>query len=181
MTLNMPIPTYREPEDQNLWNLLFSVFFLGVLIAVLYSIWKVRGGFPTSAPVLDIVLMMFATFRVTRLVVYDKITRWFRELFVDKQHIEREGSVQVELRPFGKGIRHTIHDLLQCPWCIGIWSGLIVASFYFLFSWGWILILFLALSGAGSLVQILSNLIGWYAEDRKYEAQRKISQHKGSE
>ena len=67
----MSTPRYREREDQNLWNFLFSVFFFIVLAAALYLIWRTRGGFPSTLPWLDLVLMAFATLRITRLVVYD--------------------------------------------------------------------------------------------------------------
>jgi hypothetical protein len=164
---------YREQEDQNMWNFLFSVFFLVMLVLVLYMIWCVQGGFPNSVPWLDVILMAFATLRITRLLVYDKITRWFRELFVERKSVEREGQMWVELKPLGRGFRHTAHDLLQCPWCMSIWSALLVVLFYFVFSWGWILILLLAISGAGSLLQIMSNWIGWHAEERKHEMQSK--------
>lgn len=171
----MGTPTYRRREDQNLWNFFFSVFFLMVLIAALYLIRYVRGGFPSSLPWLDLVLMAFATLRITRLIVYDKISRWFRELFMEKRCIEKQGSEWIELRPFEWGIRHTVYELLQCPWCISVWGALAVVLCYFIFPWGWVVILFLAVSGAGSILQIASNLIGWQAEDRKHEMQKKSS------
>jgi hypothetical protein len=169
----MSISTYRRREDQNLWNFLSSIFFIVVLIVALCIIWRVRGEFPSSLPWLDLVLMVFATLRITRLIVYDKIARWFRELFMEKRHIEKEGVAAIELKPFEGGIRHTIYDLLQCPWCISVWSALAVVFCYFIFPWGWMVILLLAVSGAGSLLQIISNMIGWHAEDRKHEMQRK--------
>lgn len=159
--------TQRPKEDQNTWNFLFSIFFIFVLVFAVWAIRDINGTFPTSIPLFDFVLLSLAAFRITRLVVYDKIARWFRELFSDTKEYTEGGMVFVEVKPYGVGVRHTIHDLLQCPWCIGVWSALIVAFFYFVFPWAWFVILFLAVAGVSSLVQVSANLIGWRAENLK--------------
>ena len=110
-----------------------------------------RGGFLVSVPPFDALLMALATFRITRLIVYDKITRWFRELFADSREFTEGGVTYVEIKPFGSGFRHTIHDLLECPWCIGIWSALVVVFFYFIYPWAWSIIFFLCSPAQGRL------------------------------
>ncbi len=112
--------TTRPKEDQNFWNFIFSVFFIAVLIGALWLMNTQRGGFLTSVPPFDALIMALAAFRITRLLVYDKITRWFRELFVHRRVFEKDGKTWVEITPYERGFRHTIYDLLQCPWCIGI-------------------------------------------------------------
>ena len=168
----MQTPIIRPKEDQNFWNFVFSVFFVLVLIGALLLIKAVRGSFLVSVDPFDAVLMAFASFRITRLVVYDKITRWFRELFVQRRVFGKDNQTYVEITTFGKGFRHTIYTLLGCPWCIGIWSGLAVMVSYFIFPWAWSVIFFLALAGAGSLIQILANYLGWKAEYYKLEANK---------
>lgn len=158
----------RPVENQNLWNALLSIFFLAILIIALWELWGESNSFPHSVSIFDAVLMALAAFRVTRLVVYDKITRWFRELFVQKRYIfDERGDAYVELIPYQSGLMRTIHDLLGCPWCIGFWSSLIIVFCYFIFPWAWIITLFLAVAGVSSLVQITANLIGWRAEYSK--------------
>jgi hypothetical protein len=172
-TFGMHISTHRPHEDQNFWNFLFSVFFILVLVGALFAMRALRGGFLISVPPFDALLMALATFRVTRLIVYDKIARWFRELFVQKKVYEKNGEKWVEVVPYTHGFRHTVYDLLQCPWCIGIWAGLIVMFFYFVFSWAWSVIFFLALAGVGTLLQIWANQMGWKAENLKLDAYTK--------
>ncbi len=167
---------HRPKEDQNFWNFIFSVFFVIVLAAAVWEMRELRGGFLVSVPPFDAFMMAFATFRITRLVVYDKIARWFRELFADRREYEKDGVVWVEVRPYGSGFRHTIHDLLLCPWCIGIWAALAVMFFYFVFPWAWSVLFFLALAGAGSLLQVTGNAIGWKAENLKLDARTKEEQ-----
>lgn len=155
-----------------MWNFVFSAFFILTLAGAIWAIREVNGAFPTSVPIFDFVLLALAAFRVTRLIVYDKIARWFRELFADTREFEEDGILYVEVKPYGVGMRHTIHDLLQCPWCIGVWSGLIVTFFYFIFPWAWFVILFLAVAGVSSLLQVTANLVGWRAEQLKHTTER---------
>ncbi|HVZ76328.1 MAG TPA: DUF1360 domain-containing protein [Candidatus Paceibacterota bacterium] len=163
----------RPKEDQNFWNFVFSIFFIIVLAGALWLMQYVRGGYLTSVPPFDFLIMALAAFRITRLIVYDKIARWFRELFVMRREVERNGKTYVEIHPYPRGFRHTIYDLLQCPWCIGIWAGLIVIVCYFIFVWAWSVILFLAIAGVGTLLQLWANQLGWKAELLKLEAQEK--------
>jgi hypothetical protein len=165
--------TIRPKEDQNTWNVIFSVFFLCVVVGAMWEVWGEYSSFPRSVSVFDATIMAFAAFRITRLVVYDKITRWFRELFVHKREFEQDGRTYVEIHPYHHGILGTLHDLLGCPWCIGFWSALMVAFVYYMFPWAWFVILFLALAGAGSLLQLTANMIGWKAENLKLDAQEK--------
>lgn len=154
------------------------MFFLAILVGALVIVGNRQESFPHSVPIFDVILMAFAALRVTRLVVYDKITRWFRELFTERRIVTDGGKEWVEISSSGLGIRSTIHDLLQCPWCIGFWSSLIIALCYFTFSWAWFVILFLAIAGAGSLLQLLANLVGWRAENLKQDALEKESRNK---
>lgn len=160
----------RPKEDLNFWNIIFSIFFICVFVGSLYVMQAMRGGFLVSVPPFDALLMALATFRLTRLVVYDKITRWFRELFADTREFVEDGVTFVEIKPFGSGFRHTIYDLVQCPWCIGIWSALVVMFCYFLYPWAWSVIFFLALAGVGSFFQLIANAVGWKAENLKLRA-----------
>lgn len=165
--------TLRPKEDQNFWNFLFSIFFIIVLVAGLWSMKNIRGGFLTSVPFFDALMMAFAAFRITRLMVYDKITRWFRELFARRIETQRDGITYVEVTPYPRGFASTVYDLLNCPWCIGIWSSAVVVFAYFVFPWAWSVIFFLAIAGAGSLLQVIANGVGWRAENLKMEAQER--------
>lgn len=126
-------------------------------MGALWLMKTVRGGYLTYVPPFDALLMALAAFRITRLVVYDKISRWFRDLFA---HAET-------------GVMRTIRDLLACPWCIGFWSALVIVVAYFIFPWAWSVIFFLAVAGVGSLMQLYANQVGWRAENLKLDAQEK--------
>ncbi|HEY4501745.1 MAG TPA: DUF1360 domain-containing protein [Candidatus Paceibacterota bacterium] len=141
----------RHTFAYTIWNFLFSVFFVAVLALAVWEMREMRGGFLVAVPPFDALIMVFATFRITRLVVYDRIMLWFREFFAD-----RRGAFMA-----------VVADLLQCPWCIGVWAALAVMFAYFVYPWAWSVIFFLALAGAGSLVQVIANAVGWRAENLK--------------
>ena len=144
----------HSKASENFWNFIFSVFFIFILIVALWYMKSVRGFYLGSVNPFDALLLALASFRVTRLVVYDKISRWFRDIF--------DGTES--------GLAHTIHDLLACPWCIGFWSALVLVVAYFTQPWAWTVIFFLAIAGVGSMVQLYANSIGWRAENLKLDA-----------
>jgi hypothetical protein len=114
--------------------------------------------------VFDLTLISLATFRLTRLFVYDHITTFLRDFFSDKR-ITADGSSTFE-KPQA-GVRRTLADLFGCPWCFGTWAALIVTFFYFLTPYAWFPIAVLAVAGIGSLIQLVANLIGHSAELKK--------------
>lgn len=149
------MPEHRH-RSHNIWNFVFSAFFVVVLAAAGWYMKEARGGYLVSVPPFDALLMALATFRITRLIVYDKIARWFRDLFL-----------------YEGGFFETVQDLLSCPWCIGIWSSLVVVFCYFLYDWAWFVIFFLALAAAGSFLQIIANAVGWKAEHTKQQVEER--------
>jgi hypothetical protein len=69
-------------------------------------------------------LFVFATFRLTRLIVFDKITTFIRKPFhkiVEDQDEEGNRITYLEIK--GKGLRRWIGELLSCYWCTGIWCA----------------------------------------------------------
>jgi len=133
------------------WNIFFTLFFV-VLTFIAYRLIILTGSVPQNISLWDAVIMTLATFRLTRLVVYDAITRWFRACFVHGEEYTFVG---------------TIKTLINCPWCMGLWFALIVATAYFIWPPLWFFIFILALGGAATLVQLLANGIGWNAEYKK--------------
>lgn len=82
----------------------------------------------------EIILIGLATFRLTRLIVYDKITAFLRAPFFDEvEEKSNEGEIEVYLVPKQKGIRKWIGELLDCYWCTGVWVSLllVMGNYYF--------------------------------------------------
>jgi hypothetical protein len=113
---------------------------------------------------LTILLMLgLATFRITRLIVYDKITEPLRRpFFTEVEEVNDDGSIDIYIRPKDKGIRRWVGELFSCHWCTGIWVSIGVATLY-MFHWPlgeWTLLLF-SVAAIGSIVEvIISKLVG---------------------
>jgi uncharacterized membrane protein len=58
------------------------------------------------------------------------------------------------------GYRKELNSLINCPWCTGIWAGLLVTFIFFLSPLSHFFILALAISGLASFVQITIWKIG---------------------
>jgi len=154
--------------DQYFWNLIFFIFFLVLIFMGVIILdgeaYKEYNKLTTT----DFVLISLASFRFIRLVVYDKITAFFREQFWDAKELK---SKVVLVKP-PKGPRRTLADLLSCPWCFGMWASAMVTFFYLLTPYAFFPVLFLALAGVATFLQLLSNLIGGKAEQLKRETER---------
>lgn len=161
-------------NERTLWNVAFSALFLS-LVVISIEILEVLGRMPESISVFEFFILSLAAFRLTRMVVYDLIMQWFRDLFSDLEYKKLDtGEEEVKRNKPARGPRRTVYELLNCPWCFGLWAAWMVAFLYHLApELGWFLVLMLAISGVASSFQILANLIGWHAEAKKLEMQSK--------
>jgi len=85
--------------------------------------WGVERGRNVDSP-FSFVLLCLASFRLTRLIVYDTITNWLRQPF--HEWVEEElpdGRKEVFLVLKGNGVRRWFGELLSCYWCTGIWCA----------------------------------------------------------
>ena len=166
-------PEYTRSDDgQNGWNMFFSMVFVVLCAGSAWVIYRSYGVLPNAVPPFDALIMVLAVFRLTRLFVYEKITRFLREWCMDKEVVAAPEGVSFSFYKPERGIKRTFHDLLGCPWCVGVWATLPVVFGYYMFSWSWYILLILAVSGVATLVQLTANLIGWKAELGKLEAGR---------
>lgn len=164
----------KAKDDQGFWNIVFSLLFLGLLILSVQLLLLKNGSLPREIPPYDLILIMLATFRLTRLFVYDKITQFFRDWFLVKTVFPGENDELVIIRQNPvSGLRRTISELLGCPWCTGVLMALFVTFFYFYTTFAWFIILFLAIAGVATFLQLLSNMIGWKAERLKQKVENR--------
>ncbi|MBU8877489.1 DUF1360 domain-containing protein [Bacillus sp. FJAT-29790] len=82
---------------------------------------------------MELLILALASFRLTRLLLYDKITEFMRNPFFDEiQETNEKGETEVYLIPKKGGIRGFLGKLLSCHWCTGIWSSLLLSILYLL-------------------------------------------------
>ena len=102
-------------------TLLFNALFLGLLVLTK----GFRQGRDEPVKPMDFFLLSLATYRLARLISYDKVTSWIRSPFVR----EGEGAAtpeEVKEKPAGEGVRLAVSELLTCSWCSGMWAGQLV-------------------------------------------------------
>ena len=106
---------------------------------------------------LDLILLSLASFRLTRLIVYDKITAFLRKPFFDEIEEKNEkGEAEIYIIPKKSGIKGWIGELLSCYWCTGIWSAVIIVAASFFFSyWSNPVIVVLARAGLASVIETI--------------------------
>lgn len=141
--------------DQYFWNFVFSIFFL-VLVVMGAIILETEARIPlVDLELVDFVLITLASWRVTRLFVYDEITRFFREQFWD---IKKVGK-GYQLEKPKTGPRRTLADLLSCPWCFGVWATAMVTFFYLSTPYSVFPVVLLALSAVATFMSNVSRLV----------------------
>jgi hypothetical protein len=151
--------------DQYLWNIFFIFFYLALLgMGTIILHTESRMAF-SELTLIDFTLMTLASFRLTRLFVYDTMTKFFREQFYDVKIVR----TKITLVKPGGGPRRTLADLTSCPWCFGVWATSTIVFFYLLTPYAYIPVLILALSSLVSVLQITANMIGHKAEALKKE------------
>lgn len=155
--------------DQYFWNVIFLIFFIALVFMGAIILDGESYKKYADLTLVDFTLITLASFRIIRMVVYDKIFAFFREQFYDAT--EYKGKV-ILTKP-DAGPRRTLADLLSCPWCFGVWASAMVTFFYLLTPYAFFPVLFLALSAVASFLQIISNLIGWKAEQAKIEVENR--------
>ncbi|MDQ0216291.1 hypothetical protein J2S13_002732 [Oikeobacillus pervagus] len=104
-----------------------------------------------------LLILGLASFRLTRLIVFDKITEPMRRPFFNEiEEKDENGKEMIYLVPKERGIRKWIGELLSCYWCTGIWVSIFLIALY-LEKWllGEIIIIILAVAAIGSILEVI--------------------------
>ncbi|MEH7108998.1 MULTISPECIES: DUF1360 domain-containing protein [Bacillaceae] len=106
---------------------------------------------------LQLILLSLASFRLTRLLVYDKITEFLRNPFFDEIQQETEnGELETYYIPKQTGIKRFFGELLSCYWCTGIWTTSVIVFLHYFFSQITIpIISILAIAGLASIIETI--------------------------
>ncbi|KKB73107.1 MULTISPECIES: DUF1360 domain-containing protein [Bacillus] len=117
---------------------------------------------------LTYVMLILASYRLTHLIVFDKITEFIRKPFMkNKKIIDEKGHVDVKKVP-----KSNVGYLLNCYWCAGIWCAIIIGLGYLLIPKASTPVIFiLSIAGAQAILEtfvgIGTKLIGFLADVKK--------------
>jgi len=106
---------------------------------------------------MELFALAIASFRLTRLIVYDKITEFLRKPFFDEvTEPDENGEEIVYLIPKKKGFRKWMGELLSCHWCTGIWVSAFLFGFLYLYPFiAEPFILILAVAGIAAIIETI--------------------------
>ncbi|MFD2747034.1 DUF1360 domain-containing protein [Paenibacillus yanchengensis] len=100
------------------------------------------------------VILVFASFRLTHLLVFDNITWFLRKPFLLVNKIDTDdGRSAQQITVRGKGIRRFIGSLFICHWCMGIWSSALIITVYYLVPASIYILLILAIAGMAAFIE----------------------------
>jgi len=153
--------------DQYFWNIVFLLFYIGLLVMAVIILQSEARMEYTDLTMLDLAIITLASFRLTRMFVYDSMTRFLREQFLDAKVVRNKVTL---VKPL-VGPRRTLSELISCPWCFGVWATTMVVFFYMLTPYAYFPILILALASVATLLQLFANMIGWKAEQLKRDTE----------
>lgn len=147
----------KQTNTERIWNIV-SMFVYVLLLIVLGTLLKDRGISISDISIFDLLLICIATYRMTRLMVYDRIFKLFRDI---SRSFENSG--------FGASIK----TILTCPWCAGVWISLFNVAIFFLVPFGVLFIYVMAIAGLATLFQLSVNILGMTAEEKQIDLKEK--------
>ena len=147
----------KPNEQQKSWNFWATLFYLLCLVALGFAL-KRKGIDRASFTLGNLSLMVLATYRLTRILVFDKIFKLVRDFFRSHQR----------LYPF-----FVIKEIITCPWCAGVWVSLVIVAVFFLVPFGELFVVLLSISGVASFIVILVNYLGLSTEEKQFGMREK--------
>lgn len=137
---------------EKIWNFLFTLVFISLTIGT-WEYIQYKNFNLGNLRFFDFLLMGLATYRVTRLLLYDKVFDFIREPIIKNKA--------------DTGFNKSAGYLLTCPWCVSIWMSGFSFTIYVLFPFGKMIIIMLAVAAIASFFHLVISLVGWVSDERK--------------
>jgi len=141
------------------WNFWSAFVFFGLVVLVGYLLEK-KGVDIKEITLKETIVIILASYRMTRILVFEKIFKYFRDVLKRREDLYLIGSVS---------------SIITCPWCAGVWVTLTIIVFYYLVPFGDLLVYVLALAGIASIVILYSNMLHMRTERKQRIHQKRKS------
>lgn len=146
------------------WNFWSAFVFFGLVVLVGYLFQK-KGIDIEEITLKEAVVIILASYRMTRILVFEKIFKYFRDALKRREDLYLIG---------------TLSSIITCPWCAGVWVTLTIMVFYYLVPFGTLLVYVLALAGITSIVILYSNMLHMRTERKQRIHQRQKTDYNDS-
>jgi hypothetical protein len=125
---------YAPHEHRPLDGYLAAMTAFGALAASMAGAARITGRpVPERPSTQDVLLISIATHKLSRLLAKDSVTSPLRAPFTRYSEPGGAAEVNEEVRDQGSGLRHSIGELITCPFCLAVWvatgltGGLVLA------------------------------------------------------
>lgn len=96
--------------------------FGALLVGGLYAGRRRAIPLPERIASRDLALISVATFKLSRMLATDRVSRFARAPFTEERTVGvQDGEPEVEERPKGEGMRRAVGELVLCPHCLSQW------------------------------------------------------------
>jgi hypothetical protein len=163
------MPTRNVDRENGAAKLALITVFLGTFVGfVAASPARRRHARRLSVPLSDWLLLIGSTFRLGRLVAFDKIFEPVRAPWTTTK-LDQTGAGQT-VEPRGKGAQRAIGELISCPICAGTWisAGLV----YFLHTFpgpARLFMMIMSTIGAAEILNALTEHLSWTGSEARTE------------
>jgi hypothetical protein len=142
----------KPTGQQKFWNFMATVIYMILTVLLGYAL-KRKGVEIEQIRIWEVFVLALATYRLTRILVFDKIFKFFRDFFRSKSRVY---------------VFYVVKEILGCPWCAGVWVALTIVAIYFLVPYGNLFIYLLAIAGIASFFVIFVNFFGLSVEEKQH-------------
>ncbi|MBL7113910.1 MAG: DUF1360 domain-containing protein [Bacteroidales bacterium] len=146
------VPNIKSSAQQRSWNFIATVFY-AVFVVLLGYILNKKGIKIEDIKLWDLAILSLATYRLTRILVFDKIFKLVRDFIKSRSRLY---------------VFQVIKEIITCPWCAGVWVALVVVILYYLVPFGNIFIYLMVISGIASFFVVTVNFIGLSTEEKQH-------------
>jgi len=122
----------RSIRSEYITKLMFIFLFLagfGVVIHMGRTYGPGWDAFKIGA--FDLLLLSLATFRLGRMIAYDRVTEPLRMPFT--RTVQDQSGAGMTVIPKGVGFVRALGQLISCPICLGTWIAAILVSLLYFF------------------------------------------------
>jgi hypothetical protein len=147
----------EQSNTERIWNMVSMFVFIILLIGAGFLMQERETGI-TQISTFDLLVICIATYRMSRLVVYDRIFKLFRDILKSFQ---------------GTGLGDSLRTIVTCPWCAGVWLALFNAVIFLLVPFGQLFIYVMAIAGVATFLQISINILALKAEEKQMDVREK--------
>lgn len=159
----------------------FITFVYFVFFSSLALLISRKKNMKTEVGSADIFLLGLATYRLSRLISYDRVTQYLRFPFIEPG----QGAEQIEgtsEEPKGEGLQHAIGQLLTCAYCSSVWAGTFNSALYLLSPRaGRLFLLSMASSGLSEILDPIFPLLSYLSGYVNKMEQTKQKEMEGEE